>query len=208
MFDTRLRPVIDPPLKALARVLDRAGLSANMVSFAGLVLGALAAGAIVAGAFAAALALVVLNRLADGLDGALARRRGATDLGGYYDIVFDFLFYGAIPLAFALHDTQNALAAAVLLTGFYANGASFLAFSALAARRGLSTEMQGKKAIYYFAGLAEGAETIAVFILMCLFPRAFALLAYAFAGMCFLSALVRVVQVRSLLRGASQQDAR
>lgn len=202
MFDSRLRPLIDPPLDRAAAALARTGLTADALTFAGLAVGLAAAGAIVAGAFGLALVLVALNRLVDGLDGPLARARGGgTDLGGYYDIVFDFLFYGAIPLAFAIVDPgRNALAAAVLLASFYANGATFLAFAALAARTGRTTAVQGRKAIYYFAGLAEGAETIAVFLAMCLLPRYFPLIAYAFAGLCFVSAAARIVMVRALLR--------
>lgn len=204
MFDSRLRPLIDPPLDRAAAALARAGLSADALTVAGLVAGLAAAAAIVAGAFWLAAALVALNRLADGLDGPLARARGGgTDLGGYYDIVFDFLFYGAIPLAFALHDPgRNALAAAVLLASFYANGATFLAFAALAARTARTTTAQGRKAIYYLAGLAEGAETIAVFLAMCILPYRFPAIALAFAALCFVSAAARIVMVRAMLRAA------
>lgn len=203
MFDSRLRPLIDPPLNAAARRIARTGLHPDTLTFAGLALGLLAALAIVFGLFTLALVLLLLNRLADGLDGPLARLRAPTgsDLGGYYDIVFDFLFYGAIPLAFALHaPAENALAAALLLASFYANGATFLAFAALAARTGRTTSVQGNKAIYYFAGLTEGAETIATFLAMCLWPSAFAPIATVFAVLCFISAAARIVMVRALLR--------
>lgn len=207
MFDSRLRPLIDPPLDAAARRLARTGITANALTVAGLVLALAAALAILAGAFALALALVLANRLLDGLDGPLARHTGGgTDLGGYYDIVFDFLFYGAVPLAFALHDPQeNALAAATLLAAFYANGATFLAFAALAARTGRTTAVQGRKTIYYFAGIAEGAETIAVFCAMCLFPGAFVPIAFGFAALCFVSAAARIVMVRGLLGNGSER---
>lgn len=206
VFDTRLRPLIDPPLDAAARRLARTGLSANALSATGLALGLAAALAIALGAFALAAVLVVLNRLADGLDGPLARARGRqSDLGGYYDIVFDFLFYGAVPLAFAFHDpAANALPAAVLLASFYANGATFLAFAALASRTGRTTAVQGKKAIYYFAGLAEGAETVAVFLAMCLWPSRFGLIASLFAALTFVSAGARILMVRALLARQSR----
>ncbi|MEM8551902.1 MAG: CDP-alcohol phosphatidyltransferase family protein [Pseudomonadota bacterium] len=205
MFDSRLRPLIDPPLNWLAARVATLPVSANTVSLIGLLLGLLAALAIIFGLFWLALGLVIANRIADGLDGPLARHRGATDLGGYYDIVFDFLFYGAIPLAFALHDpAANALAAATLLASFYANGATFLAYAALAAKRGETTAVQGKKAIYYFAGIAEGFETIAVFCLMCLLPNAFAVIAFAFAALCFMSATARILMVTAQLKNSDE----
>lgn len=200
VFDSRLRPLIDPPLERTAQLLDRAGIAANTLTWIGFLMGLGSALAIGLGYFAAAFVLVALNRLADGLDGPLSRLRRPTALGGYYDIVLDFLFYGLVPLAFALHDpAANALAAAVLLASFYANGATFLGFAALAAREGLATRVQGQKAIYYFAGLAEGAETIAVFLAMCAFPGAFAALAAGFAILCFLSAAARIIMVRQML---------
>ncbi|MEM8855251.1 MAG: CDP-alcohol phosphatidyltransferase family protein [Pseudomonadota bacterium] len=204
MFDSKIRPLIDPPLNAAGKALARSGLSANAVSVLGLGFAAAAAVFVVAGWFVAALVAIILNRLADGLDGAIARRLGPTDLGGFYDIVFDFFFYGAIPLAFAIHDPgTNGLAAAVLLASFYANGATFLAFAAIAAKRGLVTERQGKKSIYYFAGLAEGAETIAVFCAMCLWPGGFWMLALGFSALCFASAAARTIAVSDVLRHPS-----
>ncbi len=178
----------------MARRFRRLPVTANQVTVTGLALGFCAALAITLGSFTVALVAILANRLADGLDGALARQHGATRLGGFLDIVFDFFFYGAIPLAFALYDPdRNALAAAVLIASFYANGATFLAFAAVAAELDWSTDAQGKKTIYYFAGLAEGAETIAVFCLMVLIPSAFMWLALAFALVCFVSAGARVV---------------
>ena len=200
MFDGRLRAVIDPPLNAMGERLARAGVTADMVTIGGWALGMAAATAIAFGAFALALALIICNRVFDGLDGAIARATSKTDRGGYLDIVLDFVFYGAVPLAFAVYaPEENALAAAALLFSFYANGASFLTFSIFAERRGLTTAAQGEKSIFYMAGLAEGAETIAVFCLFCLFPAAFPWLAYAFAAVCCLSAAARIIGVSRIL---------
>lgn len=200
MFDARLRPLIDPPLAMAARRLAALGVAADMLTLAGLAAGLGAAIAIVQGAMGTALALFLLGRLADGLDGAVARLGEPSDRGGFIDIVADFAVYAAIPLAFAVAEpARNALAAATLLASFILSGISFLAFAAVAAKRGMTTTAQGQKAIFYLAGLAEGFETIVVFTAMCLWPGAFAPIAFAFAGLCFVSAAGRVVRAVRLL---------
>lgn len=202
MFDAHLRPLINPPLNKAGAVLARTGLSANQVTVFGFLCGMVSAALIAFGAPLTALVFLLLNRLADGLDGAVARINGRTDLGGYLDIVLDFFFYGAVPFAFAVFDPQaNALAAAALLLSFYANGTSFLAFAIMAEKHGLETDKQGAKSLYYLGGLAEGAETIALFVLMCLWPTGFAMLAWVFAAVCVVSASARVIiAVRTLKR--------
>ncbi len=193
IFDTRLRPLIDPALVRLATALVRRGVTANALTVSAFAMGIAGAVAIAIGHPWIGLALFLAGRAGDGLDGAVAGQTARTDRGGFLDIVLDFVVYAAIPLAFAFADpTRNALPAAVLLASFLANGAAFLAFAALAARRGLETRAQGAKSLYYLAGLAEGAETIAVFALACLWADWFAALALAFAALCTLSAAARI----------------
>lgn len=193
MLDGVLKRRIDPLLAGLAQGLSRTGLTANTVTAAGLVVGLAAALAIATGHNGWGLLLILVSRLCDGLDGALARQRTPTDLGGYLDIVFDYVFYGAIPLGFALADpAANALPAAVLLLSFYANGASFLGFAIIAAKRGMSTEARGEKSLYFTTGLAEASETLLVFALACLFPGGFAGLAYGFAALCGVTTASRI----------------
>lgn len=193
MFDARLRPLIDQPLEVMARPLAKIGISATHVTLLGFLLGILACISVALEAYFCGFFLILLNRLADGLDGAVARQTEKTDQGGYLDIVLDFFFYGGVPFAFALADpAQNALAAAALLFSFYANGSAFLAFAIMAEKRGLQTTSQGQKSLFYLTGIAEGAETILLFLLMCLFPDAFSYLAWGFAGICWVSATARV----------------
>jgi phosphatidylglycerophosphate synthase len=201
MLDARIRPLIDPPLDALGRSLARLGLCADAVTLAGLSLGLGAALCITLRLDLAALALIVASRLADGLDGAVARATKPSDRGGFLDIVADFTFYGAIPLAFALRDpAANALPAAALLFAFYVNGAAFLAFAAPAARRGMETRAQGAKSLYYLSGLMEGTETILFFLAMALWPDGFVPLAWLFAALTLVSGAARVIQAWTSLR--------
>ncbi len=194
MLDGVLRPVIDPPLRALGRRLADMGIGADAVTLAGLVFGLGACALVAAGEPGLALIGLALGRLCDGLDGAVAAATRRSDRGGYLDIVCDFMFYGAFPLAFALHDpAANGIAAAVLLFTFYVNGATFLAFAAIAARRGMETRSRGEKSLYFTAGLAEGTETIAAFVLMLLLPQHFALIAYGFALLVAITAASRLI---------------
>lgn len=192
MLDARMRRLIDPPLTRAGSWLARRGVSANAVSLVGLAFGLSMAAMIAAGAGALALVPLAFSRIADGLDGAVARATGATDFGGYLDIFCDFVFYAAVPLAFVLRDpSENGLAGAFLLASFYVNAASFLGYAILAEKRGLESREQGEKSLYYSAGLLEGTETILFFALLCLLPGAFAPLAFVFGVLCFATALSR-----------------
>jgi phosphatidylglycerophosphate synthase len=192
MLDARLRRLIDPALDRAGAALARWGLGANVVTVGGFLLGAGAWVALALESYATAAGLIVANRLADGLDGAIARRHGITDLGGYLDIVLDFLFYAGVPFFFAAGRPDAALPAAFLVFSFVGTGSSFLAFAVIAAKRGLSTEARGRKSIYYLGGLTEGAETIALFLLICWLPEHFALLAWTFGGLCWLTTACRI----------------
>ncbi len=201
MLDRHLRPLIDPPLGWMGRHLAQAGFHADWVTLGGLLLGLLAALAVAVEYFLLGLALLLLSRLADGLDGAVARVRGITDFGGYLDIVSDFAFYAAIPLAFVwLDPATNGWVSAFLIATFYINGASFLGFAVLAEKRRMRTGVQGVKSLYYSAGLLEGAETIAFFVLICLFPSAFVPLAAVFGALCLFTAVSRVLLAMRLFR--------
>ncbi len=200
MLDHRLRAVLDPALDTAGQALAKRGIGADQVTLIGTAFGLAAACFIAFEAYWTGLLLIAMNRIADGLDGAVARATRKTDRGGYLDITLDFVFYAAIPLCFAIADTpKNALAAACLLAAFLANGVAFMAFALMAERRGLATDAQGPKAFYYMTGIAEGTETIAVFVAMCLWPAYFPWLAIAFALMCFLSAIARIVRAWQVL---------
>ncbi|MGH6962259.1 MAG: CDP-alcohol phosphatidyltransferase family protein [Dongiaceae bacterium] len=196
MLDAPLRRLIDPPLDRLARPIADHAISANAMTLTGFAVGLLAVPCLAFQWYLAAMVLIVINRLADGLDGAVARRVGATDFGGYLDIVCDFIFYAVVPLGFALARPENALPAAFLILSFAGTGSSFLAYAVMAAKRGLTTAHQGRKSLYYLGGLTEGSETIALFVAMCLLPDAFAWLAYGFGILCWVTTVSRVLAAR------------
>jgi phosphatidylglycerophosphate synthase len=201
MLDTPLRRVIDRPLERLCGPLAAVGLTANALTLIGFAIGLGAIAAIALQAYVLGLGLLLVNRLFDGLDGALARRQGLSDLGGFLDVVLDFIVYSGVPFAFALADpAANGLPAAFLIFSFVGTGTSFLAFAVMAAKRGLSSELRGKKSIYYLGGLTEGTETIAAFVLACLLPGWFPAIAYVFGTLCWLTTTTRIAVAWQTLR--------
>lgn len=193
MLDRAAAALIKPLVDRAARLLVRWQVSANQLSVLGFVLGMVAAALIISGNFLAAAAMMVVSRLCDALDGAVARLTQVTDAGGFLDIALDFLFYAAIPLAFAFADpTRNALPAAVLLAAFIGTMSSFLAFAVLAAKRHMSNLAYPDKSFYFLGGLTEATETLAFFLAMCLWPRQFAWMAYLFAALCAVTTGTRI----------------
>ena len=194
MLDRALNDRLQRPLQALARWLAGQGVRADHLTWAGFAVGLLAVPLIASGHPRWALLAMALNRLADGLDGTLARLTAPTDRGAFLDITLDFLFYASIPLAFALaNPAANGLAAAVLLFAFMGTASSFLGVAVLAARRGRTSTAFPRKGFYCLGGLAEATETLAVFTLMCLVPAWFVPLALGFAALCALTTATRVV---------------
>jgi phosphatidylglycerophosphate synthase len=200
MLDAALGPLLRRPLDGAGRLLARRGVPADAVTVAGFAIGLAAVPLLAAELYGWALAAILANRVADGLDGAIARQRGPTDLGGYLDIVCDFILYAAVPFGFALARPENAVPAAFLVFSFVGTGASFLAFAALAARRGLASSRHGPKSIYYLGGLTEGSETIVLFVLLCLLPGHVAPLAWGFGALCWVTTASRVARAVAELR--------
>jgi phosphatidylglycerophosphate synthase len=196
LFDARLRQLIDPPLNRIAALVVRGGIGANAVTLAGAALVIPLFYALLAQIWLLALALLIANRLLDGLDGAVARVHGPSAWGGYLDSLCDYLFYIAVPLGFALAAPANELSALILLASFTLTAVSFLALAAIMAGRDLG---HGAKAFTYSTGLMEGGETIAFFITMCLFPTLFPQLALLFAALCGVTVLQRLWHARRLL---------
>ena len=192
MFDRHLQPLQKRLLAPLAAWLAGRGVAADTVTLLGFAIGLLVVPLLANGYSIAALVVILGNRLLDGLDGALARQTQPTDRGAFLDIALDFVFYAFVPFGFALADpATNGLPAATLLLAFIGTGSSFLAFAAIAVRHGLSSASYPSKGIYYLGGLTEGFETIADFVVMCLCPTAFPIIAYGFAVLCALTTVTR-----------------
>jgi phosphatidylglycerophosphate synthase len=199
MFDSRISALIRPTVDRVALRLARWGISANMMSFYGFGWGLTAAYFISTRSYQVGLVCILISRICDALDGAIARQTTPTDRGAFLDITLDFLFYASIPLAFAwAAPITNGVGAATLLAAFMGTGSSFLAYAVLAEKRKAQTgqypeEMAAQnKGFFYLGGLTEATETILAFCAMCIWPQYFTPIALFFAGLCFITILTRL----------------
>ncbi|MDC3359168.1 CDP-alcohol phosphatidyltransferase family protein [Pseudomonadales bacterium] len=199
MIDSSIRHRIDPAFNAIGKTLSSMGITANQVTIAGFALGMMALPLLAFEMYYSALFMGTLNRVCDALDGAIARDQGITDVGGYLDIVLDFIFYSAVVFGFILAQPEQAVYGAFLIFSFIGSGTSFLAYSIFAAKNNLTTEARGIKSIYYLGGLTEGFETIITFILMCLLPAYFWLIAAIFSTLCWISTATRIHRAMTTL---------
>lgn len=194
MLDKFVTPLIKPVLIPCVKQLHKKGVSADQLTLIGFLIGLLAVPLIIFEYWYGALAVICINRIFDGLDGALARyAQSSSSAGGYLDITLDFLFYALIPFAFILtNPEQNALAGSLLLVTFIGTGSSFLAFAIAAEKFKLDKPQFKYKSFYYLNGLTEGTETIALFIAFCIWPQYFSILAVLFAIACAITIFTRI----------------
>ncbi len=197
MLDTAVRARLAPGLDRAAGALDARGVSPGAVTAAGLVVGI---GACVAAAlelWPLALALWLLNRTLDGLDGPLARRRGPTDLGGMLDFLADFVVYGGFVLAVAIAEPDARVACCALLVAYLLNNVALLSFASLIEKRGLA--LGDERSLRFTAALTEGTETILAYVAFCLVPGSAEWVAWGFTAMVLVSVGQRVAQARATL---------
>jgi phosphatidylglycerophosphate synthase len=143
---------------------------------------------------------LVLNRFCDGLDGAVARLLGPTDIGAFYDITLDFIFYSLFPIAFIFVDIKNAYAICFLLLSFVSTQTTFLASAWFIEKNKILVSTKQKKSFFYIGGITEGFETIICFILMLFFYESVELIAYTFGTLCWITSISRLISIRKLLR--------
>lgn len=205
MLDPWAIKLFNSSLKTCAQMLKKKGIKPDQVTIAGFGIGLLAFFTLWMNWYIVTLVFIILNRIMDGLDGALARLTEQTDAGGFLDICLDFIFYSAVVAGFAISDPQNnALAAVFLLFGFMGTGTSFLAFAVMAQKYDLKSVAYPHKAMYYIGGLTEGTETIIFFIIICIFPGLFPLFGFVFAFLCFITTITRVLSGYARLKQVAQ----
>ena len=200
MLDKSINTIIHPIMNGLANYIP-SQISANRITLTGFLVGAMVVPLLWLKLYSAAMLVILVNRFFDGLDGAVARKCGPTNLGCYLDITCDFIFYAVVVMGFALTDPEkNGLAAAFLIFSFTGTGSSFLAFAVAAEKQGITSKAYGPKSIYYLGGLTGGTETILFFVVVCIYPSIFPLMAVFFGSICWITVLGRFSSAFTLLR--------
>ncbi|MDN5745920.1 MAG: CDP-alcohol phosphatidyltransferase family protein [Nocardioidaceae bacterium] len=210
MLDAPVRRALTPALETLAGALDRRGISASGLTVLGFAVGVGACVAAATGHWTWALVAWLTNRALDGLDGPLARRRGATALGGFLDIVADFTIYAGFLVGVAIAVPEARLACLVLLAAYYMSGTAFLALSSILERNGTAwaTVAADGRGLRFVGGLAEGTETVLVYTAICLMPTHAVVIAWVFAAAVAVTALQRVVLAVHLLHNDTVRSPR
>ena len=174
--------------------------SANILTITGFLIGIIAVLLISNENYIFGLCLILFNRFLDGLDGVVARKKGSTNFGGYLDILCDFIFYSAVVVGFAIVNLEkNGSTVIFLLFSFVGTGTSFLAFAAVEKKNDFLKCGRGKKVFYYSSGLIEGSETIAFYIMICIFPEYFSIIGVVFGFLCWITVFGRIFSAYALL---------
>ncbi|RMY65342.1 hypothetical protein D0864_12121 [Hortaea werneckii] len=102
MLDITLRPLKDKVFDPLCSLIPQS-ITPGQLTSAAFITGLLSCAAVAQQAPYTAVSLWLLNRALDCLDGAIARQRNqSTDLGGFLDLLGDFVIYSLIPICCAL----------------------------------------------------------------------------------------------------------
>ena len=199
MIDAHLNKIVQPILKPLAQNLIKFNIKANYITFIGFLFGIFCVFFITQEMFIAAIFFLFLNRLFDGLDGVMARISGSTDLGAFFDIICDFIFYAAFPLAFIILDKNNSYHIAFLTLSFVATQSTFLTSAWIIEKNKINIIETQKKSFFYSGGITEGFETIICFAMMLTFYDFIAYISYTFGILCWITFIMRIIFIKKLL---------
>ena len=193
MFDRQIQKYTQKPLQYIAKLFLKF-ISPNHMTLIGFSFGVLMCFSIIIDQYLIAIIFLFLNRLADGLDGTMARLQTPTPLGGYLDIVLDFLIYSGFVLSFGVTEQNNTLTSMILLFCYIGTGSTFLAKAAILpslTNQNLNEEIP--KSFHYAVGLVEGTETIVFMVLCLLFPNLFIYFSFIFIILCLITIVFRII---------------
>lgn len=181
MFDEPFRGRFATASRPIVAWLARTGITPNQLTITAWVLGLAAAALIAVGFPRTGLALWLTSRIADGLDGAVARQAGATSpLGGFLDITLDMTAYAAIVVAFGIAHPALGTGWMAVLAGYIIVITTTLALSDAASTAGRVVSTTDRT-FQFTPGFTEAGETNAMYTLWVLLPDYLPLLVWVWA---------------------------
>lgn len=176
------------------KMLYQMGISANVVTVTGFVIGLLAINFLSLEKYGWALTCIIVNRLFDALDGAIAKRAQPTDFGVFLDAALDYMFYAGVIFGFALARPEaNAIPAVFLLFAFTSAACALLAYAVIAYKNNTHEKLPLTQSPFYLGGFAQGSETLIALIVMCILPGLFLPMAIILGILSFVKALSVIV---------------
>ena len=196
MFDPIFSRILKAPMARGAEALMERHITATQVTLAGFAAAVLCATAVAYGYYVIGLVFLIVNRLADGMDGALARMTHPTDFGAYLDMVLDFVAFTAIAGSFAAGRPDHAIAAVVVAASLMGLASTFLGFAVIAAARGLIPDMQSKP-FTMAGGIVETSEITVFLLIVLVMPDLFPTAAWIFSAACWVTMAQRIFEARA-----------
>lgn len=191
MFDSLLRPAIAPQFDKLADKLVARKFTANQITYFGLFVGFVGCFAVGMAYYIPGLVLLIAAFLLDGLDGAVARKTQATELGAWLDMICSVVLFAAFPLFFMFSDLEQSMAAGIVLFGYLLMGMANLSYDYFAMK---------KNAPPARSGIVETAEIATFMFLCCLYPPGFSFFAAFIALLSLAAAILRMISTAKLLK--------
>ncbi|MDD4556597.1 MAG: CDP-alcohol phosphatidyltransferase family protein [Alphaproteobacteria bacterium] len=190
-----VRKGFDKTLNKSAKKLNELGIKANYITIIGFIVGLFSLNFLSYENYFYALICILINRLFDFLDGAIARISEVTKFGIFIDTLFDYIFYAAVIFGFAFTRSEhNALAAAFLLFSLFCFSCSMLSYALIDNKNLLEEEKKKKETPFYLKGIIQGYEVFCAIVLACLFPRFFPIIAVMVGILCLIKAISVIIK--------------
>ncbi len=171
-------------VETFAEFLNKKHISANMLTSLGLGFAILGLNFLAMENYFLAFLCLVLNRLCDVLDGAVARFSHISAFGIFFDIFADYAAAALLIWGFILgNEAQNAAAGAFYLVGLNLSGVALLALSAISKQDYEALNKTPFKVCLW--GAVQNADIFTALTLMCLLPFWFMPIAIFFGLLLF-----------------------